>query len=74
MREGDWQIGYGCATSCYPSNIGPAALRLSVSPNSHALVQIAAHEIGTGAYTTIAWMVESFGIELDDDLQEGITG
>jgi len=27
-----------------------------------------------GAYTTIAWMVESFGIELDDDLQEGITG
>jgi len=22
MREGDWLIGYGCATSCYPSNIG----------------------------------------------------
>lgn len=27
-----------------------------------------------GAYTTIAWMVESLGIELDDDLREGITG
>src|SRR5947209_4199386 len=27
-----------------------------------------------GAYTTIAWMVESLGIELDDDLPHGITG
>jgi alkylhydroperoxidase family enzyme len=27
-----------------------------------------------GAYATIAWMVESLGIELDDDLREVITG
>jgi alkylhydroperoxidase family enzyme len=27
-----------------------------------------------GAYTTIAWMVESLGIDLDDDLREGLAG
>jgi len=27
-----------------------------------------------GAYATIAWMVQSLGIELDDDLRESLTG
>ena len=27
-----------------------------------------------GAYATIAWMVQSLGIELDDDLREGLAG
>lgn len=27
-----------------------------------------------GAYTTIAWMVESLGIDLDDDLRQGLGG
>jgi xanthine dehydrogenase YagR molybdenum-binding subunit len=65
MREGDWQVGYGCATSCYPSNIGPAALRLTLMPKGEALVQIAAHEIGTGAYTTIGLTVaHALGLDL----------
>ncbi len=57
MHDGDWRIGFGCATSCYPSNIGPAAIRIRLSPNGHALVQLAAHEIGTGAYTTVGLTV-----------------
>jgi AhpD family alkylhydroperoxidase len=28
----------------------------------------------TGAYATIAWMVQSMGIDLDDDLREGLAG
>lgn len=53
-RDGDWLVGYGCATACYPTNIGPAAARLSLTPAGKAIVSLAAHEIGTGAYTTIA--------------------
>jgi xanthine dehydrogenase YagR molybdenum-binding subunit len=67
MREGDWLIGYGCATSTYPSNIGPAAARVSVTPEGKASVQLAAHEIGTGAYTVVAiTAAHSLGLKVED--------
>ena len=67
MREGDWLVGFGCATSCYPSNIGPAAARLSLSPDGKARIELAAHEIGTGAYTTIAIAVaDRLGLKIAD--------
>ncbi|HLJ70008.1 MAG TPA: xanthine dehydrogenase family protein molybdopterin-binding subunit [Roseiarcus sp.] len=53
MRDGDWLIGWGCATACYPTQIAPAAARVSLARDGSARVQIAAHEIGTGAYTVI---------------------
>jgi xanthine dehydrogenase YagR molybdenum-binding subunit len=53
-RDGDWLVGRGCATACYPSNLGPAAARVALTADGKALVQIAGHEIGTGAYTTMA--------------------
>ncbi len=43
MRDGDWLIGWGCASAAYPSNIGPAAARLSLSPDGHAAIGLAAH-------------------------------
>lgn len=54
VRDGDWLIGYGCATACYPSNVGPAACRIALTADAKAVVGIAGHEIGTGAYTTVA--------------------
>ena len=27
-RDGDWLVGYGCATALYPTHIGPAAARV----------------------------------------------
>ena len=54
MRDGDWLIGWGCATATYPSNIGPAAIRVSLTPQGKATAQLAGHEIGTGAYTLVA--------------------
>ena len=67
MRDGDWLVGFGCATSCYPSNIGPAAARLSLTPAGKANIQLAAHEIGTGAYTTIAIAVaDGLGLRVSD--------
>jgi xanthine dehydrogenase YagR molybdenum-binding subunit len=53
-RDGEWLVGYGCATACYPSNVGPAAARVALTPDGRAEVSIAGHEIGTGAYTTVA--------------------
>ena len=67
MRDGDWLVGWGCATSCYPSNIGPAAIRLTLSPGGRALAQLAAHEIGTGAYTTVGLTIaHGLGLELNN--------
>jgi xanthine dehydrogenase YagR molybdenum-binding subunit len=54
VRDGDWLVGYGCATACYPSNIGPAACRVALTADAKAVVGLAGHEIGTGAYTTVA--------------------
>ncbi len=67
MREGDWLIGYGCATACYPSNIGPAAARVAVTSDGKAVVELAGHEIGTGAYTVVAiTAARSLGLKIDD--------
>jgi xanthine dehydrogenase YagR molybdenum-binding subunit len=67
MRDGDWQVGFGCATACYPTNIGPAAARVSITPDAKALVSIAGHEIGTGAYTTVAIVAaRALGLKVSD--------
>jgi len=53
MRDGDWIIGWGCASTLYPTVMGPAAARVVLSPQGLVKVQTAAHDIGTGAYTVI---------------------
>jgi xanthine dehydrogenase YagR molybdenum-binding subunit len=66
-RNGDWLVGFGCATACYPSNMGPAAARVSMTPDGKAIVGIAGHEIGTGAYTVVAiTAARSLGLRTED--------
>jgi xanthine dehydrogenase YagR molybdenum-binding subunit len=65
MREGDWLIGYGCATASYPTQMGPATARVRLTADGHVLVQIAGHDIGTGAYTVIGQQAaEQLGVPL----------
>jgi xanthine dehydrogenase YagR molybdenum-binding subunit len=65
-RDGEWLVGWGCATAAYPANIGPAAARVTLSPDGRARVQIAAHDIGTGAYTVVAiTAAERLGLDID---------
>jgi xanthine dehydrogenase YagR molybdenum-binding subunit len=65
MRDGDWLIGWGCATAVYPTHVGAAAARVRLQANGTANVQIAAHDLGTGAYTVIGQMAaETLGIPL----------
>ncbi len=64
-RDGDWLIGYGCATAIYPTHIGPAAARVRLMPNGDVRVQTAAHEIGNGVYTVLGQMAaERLGVDL----------
>jgi xanthine dehydrogenase YagR molybdenum-binding subunit len=63
MRDGDWLVGWGCASAAYPTHIGAATARVRVTADGEALVQIAAHEIGTGVRTVVAQMAaERLGI------------
>lgn len=54
MRNGDWQVGLGCAMSCYPTLIAPAAARVRLEANGTARVAMSGQEIGTGIYTVAA--------------------
>jgi xanthine dehydrogenase YagR molybdenum-binding subunit len=64
-RDGDWLIGWGCATALYPTHIGTAAARVRLMANGEVRVQTAAHEIGNGAYTVIGQVAaEQLGVPL----------
>ncbi len=66
MRDGEWMVGWGCATSLYPTNMGAATVRVVLSPQGTVKVQTAGHEIGTGIYTVCALMaVSGLGVDID---------
>ncbi len=56
MRDGDWLIGWGCATACYPTQMDAATARVRLTADGRVRVETAAHDVGTGAYTVIAQM------------------
>jgi xanthine dehydrogenase YagR molybdenum-binding subunit len=65
MRDGDWLVGWGCATSIYPTHIGAASARVTLFPNGEVRVQTAAHDVGTGAYTAIGLAAaQGLGVKL----------
>ena len=65
MRDGEWLVGFGCATAVYPTHIGPAATRVRLTPKGDVRVQTAAHEIGNGIYTVLGQMAaERLGVQL----------
>jgi xanthine dehydrogenase YagR molybdenum-binding subunit len=65
MRDGDWLVGWGCASAVYPTHVGASAARVRLMANGTASVQTAAHDLGTGAYTVIGQMAaEQLGIPL----------
>lgn len=66
MREGNVLIGWGMATSTYPTHRMPASARVQASANGAALVQIGSQDLGTGTYTVLAQIAaDSLGIPPD---------
>ena len=53
MRDGDWLIGYGCATAAYPTHMAPATARVTLHANGDAKVEVAGHDSGQGTYTAL---------------------
>ena len=65
MRDGDWLIGWGCASAMYPSHVGAATARVRLTADGRATVQLAAQEIGTGIYTVAGQMAaQRLGVPL----------
>ena len=51
-RDGEWQVGLGCATAYYPYMRMPGgAARLVLSADGRARVELAVHEMGMGTAT-----------------------
>ena len=66
MRNGEWLVGFGCASAVYPTHVATATARVRLMTSGEVRVQTAAHEIGNGAYTVIAQMAaERLGVPLD---------
>ncbi len=67
MRDGDWLVGHGCASTIYPTQIAPATARVRLTTQGRALVQTGTHEIGNGAYTALAIVVaDKLGLKVED--------
>ena len=73
MRDGDWLIGWGCAATMYPTQVAPAAARVTLNTTGRAKVETATHEIGTGVMTVLALVVaQGLGVPVDQvDVQIG---
>ncbi|MCB8839675.1 xanthine dehydrogenase family protein molybdopterin-binding subunit [Aurantimonas sp. VKM B-3413] len=66
MRDGDWLIGYGCATATYPTNVAASTARVKLYHDGRVRVQSASHEIGTGIRTVAGQMAaEQLGVGFD---------
>jgi xanthine dehydrogenase YagR molybdenum-binding subunit len=67
QRDGEWQVGMGCAAATYPYNRMPGgAARMTIARDGHVTVEIAAHEMGMGTTTTHTIVVaERLGLPLD---------
>jgi xanthine dehydrogenase YagR molybdenum-binding subunit len=73
MHDGDWLIGWGCASTMYPTQMGPASARVTLMPDGNVKVETATHEIGTGVITVIGLTAaQGLGIPLEKiDVQVG---
>lgn len=56
VRDGDWRVGFGCASAARPVKVAPASLRLAVEADGDVLVETAHHEMGNGLYTILTQM------------------
>ncbi|VVS97392.1 xanthine dehydrogenase family protein molybdopterin-binding subunit [Rhizobium sp. EC-SD404] len=66
MRDGDWLIGWGCATAFYPTHAGNSAARVGLSADGRVHVESAGHELGQGMYTMMAQVAaEELGVPVE---------
>lgn len=57
MRNGDWLVGWGCASALYPTYVGPASVRMKLrltDGKPYLEVRLAGQDIGTGLATIVS--------------------
>jgi xanthine dehydrogenase YagR molybdenum-binding subunit len=63
MQDGDFLVGWGMATAAYPVYLSPAAARVKIFTDGHAVAQSGSHEIGNGTYTVMTQLAaEALGL------------
>jgi xanthine dehydrogenase YagR molybdenum-binding subunit len=66
MRDGRYLIGQGVAAAIYTHWRWPGKARVTLNREGSALVEAAAHDIGTGTYTVMAQVAaDALGLTLD---------
>ncbi|MCQ0986963.1 xanthine dehydrogenase family protein molybdopterin-binding subunit [Jiella marina] len=66
MNEGEWMIGWGVATATYPTQMSPCTVRIHLDVSGEARLQVASHDVGTGAYTVLTQAVaDELGIPVE---------
>jgi len=66
MRDGDWLIGWGCASTMYPANGGASSARVRLHADGSVRIETAAHELGQGTCTALAMIAsERLGVGLE---------
>lgn len=65
MRDGNTLIGWGVATSTYPTNRMPSAARARMDKDGNVVVQCGTQDIGTGTYTVMTQVAaDTLGIPI----------
>jgi xanthine dehydrogenase YagR molybdenum-binding subunit len=65
MRDGNMLIGWGFATSTYPTNRRPAEVRVRMSRDGSVVVQCGTQDLGTGTYTVMSQVAaDTLGVKL----------
>ena len=66
MRDGRMLVGWGMATSTYPTNQRPAQARVRVAADGMVLVQSGTQDLGTGTYTVMSQVAaDTLGVPVE---------
>ncbi|HYZ24086.1 MAG TPA: xanthine dehydrogenase family protein molybdopterin-binding subunit [Rhodopila sp.] len=65
MRDGNMLVGWGMATSTYPTRVQAAGVKVRMDRNGNVVVQSGTQDLGTGTYTVMTQVAsETLGVPL----------
>ena len=66
VRDGRWLVGYGMASSTYPTNRSQASATACINADGTALVQAGSQDLGTGTWTIMTQVsAGTLGLPMD---------
>ncbi len=65
MRDGNTRVGWGVATSTYPTNRMPASVKVHMDRAGNVVVRCGTQDIGTGTYTVMTQLAsDTLGVPM----------